>query len=82
LPVFIHGRCLRAKIQINRAEIFLYTNLDKACKTIKGGGGTDDASNCKGIGGYRIHVSASAAAVAITAETPDKKDLITLAYRI
>ncbi len=58
-----------------------YTNLDKDCKTVKGRGGTDDASNCKGIGGYRIHVSASAAAVAITAETPDKKDLITLAIQ-
>ncbi len=55
-----------------------YTNLEKACKTIKGGEGTDDASNCKGIDGYRIHVSASASAVAIAAETPDKKDLIPL----
>ncbi len=56
-----------------------YTNLDKDCKTIEGRGGTDDASDCKGIAGYRIHVSASAAAVVITAETPDKNNLITLA---
>jgi hypothetical protein len=57
-----------------------YSNLDKDCKTIKGGTeGTDDASDCKGVGGYRIQVGAAAAALFIAAETPDKKDRIQLA---
>lgn len=56
-----------------------YTNLDKDCKTIKGSGGTDDASDCRGVGGYRIYISAAAAALFIAAETPDKKDSIPLA---
>jgi hypothetical protein len=56
-----------------------YTNLGKDCKTIAGGGGTDDASDCRGIGGYRIHVGVAAAALYIMAQPPDKNDLIPLA---
>lgn len=56
-----------------------YSNLDKDCKTIEGGEGTDDASDCRGVGGYRIHVGAAAAALFITAQTPDKKEYIPLA---
>jgi hypothetical protein len=56
-----------------------YSNLDKDCKTLKGGDGTDDASDCRGVGGYRIYVGAAAAMQFINAETPDKKDRIQLA---
>lgn len=57
----------------------VYTNLDKDCKTIKGGEGQDEASDCKGVGGYRIHISPSAATLSISAETPDKSDTIPIA---
>jgi len=56
----------------------VYTNLDKDCKTLKGVGGTDDASDCQGIGGYRLRVWFSAASQMIGADTPDKKDTIHL----
>lgn len=56
-----------------------YTNLGKDCKTLKGGDGQDDASDCKGVGGYRISVSPTAASIFIIAETPDKKDSIQIA---
>ena len=56
-----------------------YSNLGKDCKTIEGGGGTDGASDCRGVGGYRIHVGSAAAALYIMAEPPDKKNLIPLA---
>ena len=56
-----------------------YSNLNQDCKTIKGGEGTDEASDCRGVGGYRIYVGAAAAALFIMAQTPDKKDLIPLA---
>ncbi|MGC2235535.1 MAG: hypothetical protein WA584_05215 [Pyrinomonadaceae bacterium] len=56
-----------------------YSNLDKDCKTIEGKNGTDDASDCKGVGGYRMHVWAAAAALYVATETPDKKDRIQLA---
>ncbi len=74
------GSALAQKTQ-NPAPKFssAYSNLDKDCKTIKGGEGTDDASDCRGAGGYRIHVGAAAAALFITAQTPDKKDYIPLA---
>lgn len=58
-----------------------YSNLDKDCKTIKGSGGTDDASDCKGVGGYRINVSAAAAALSIAVITPDKNSTIPLAMQ-
>lgn len=57
----------------------VYTDLDKDCKTIKGGEGTDDASDCKGVGGYRIQIWASATVEYIAAELPDKSDRIVLA---
>ncbi|MET0751752.1 MAG: hypothetical protein ABWZ66_00130 [Pyrinomonadaceae bacterium] len=57
-----------------------YSNLNKDCKTIKGATeGTDDASDCKGVGGYRMRVWAAAAALYIAAETPDKQSRIQLA---
>ena len=56
-----------------------YTNLNKDCKTIKGGEGTDDASDCRGIGGYRIRVWFSATTQHIGAETPKTKDMVNLA---
>ncbi len=56
-----------------------YTNLEKDCKTIGGGEGTDDASDCRGIGGYRIQIYAAAAMLIIVAQPPVKKALIQLA---
>ncbi len=56
-----------------------YTNLTSDCKTIKGGEGTDDASDCKGAGGYRINISAAAAVLSISAQTPDKNSSIPIA---
>lgn len=52
----------------------VYTNLDKDCKTLKGGDGQDDAYDCKGVGGYRIYVGSAAAAQAITIEKPGTED--------
>ena len=50
----------------------VYTNLDKDCKTIKGEPqGTDDAYNCKGVGGYRMYVGYAAAATIINVYTRD-----------
>lgn len=57
----------------------VYTNTGADCKTISGGEGTDDASDCRGAGGYRLHIWASAANLWIGVETPDKKDRITIA---
>jgi len=56
-----------------------YSNLGSDCKTLKGGDGQDDASDCKGVGGYRIRISPTAASLFVSAETPDKKDSIQLA---
>src|SRR5215213_108341 len=59
-----------------------YTNLDKDCRTIKGGTeGTDDSSDCRGVGGYRIFVGAAAAAAMIGVQTPDKKDITNIAMQ-
>lgn len=57
----------------------VYTNLTTDCKTIKGGEGTDDASDCKGVGGYRIYLSPSAAMLGISAQIPNKSDAIQIA---
>jgi len=59
----------------------LYTNLDKDCKAIGGGDGQDEASDCKGVAGYRIYISPSATTLSITAQTPKKKDSIPLAMQ-
>jgi predicted DNA-binding protein (MmcQ/YjbR family) len=56
-----------------------YSNLSGDCKTLKGGEGQDDASDCKGVGGYRIRISPTAASIFVSAETPDKKDSIQIA---
>lgn len=56
-----------------------YTNLTSDCKAIKGGEGTDDASDCKGVGGYRIYLSPSAAMLGISAQIPNKTDAIQIA---
>ena len=58
----------------------VYTNLDKDCKTIEGGSeGSDETSDCRGVGGYRILVGAAAAMQMIAVQTPDKQDLIQFA---
>lgn len=78
LFLFVGGVCA----QKNKNTVTFsskYTNLDKDCKTNKGGDGQDDASDCKGVGGYRIRVSPTAASLFVLAETPDKKDSIQLA---
>ena len=52
-----------------------YTNLDSDCKTIKGGTeGTDDSSDCRGVGGYRVYVGAAAAAQMILIEKPGEEE--------
>ena len=57
-----------------------YSNLNSDCKTLGGGSeGTDESSDCKGVGGYRVYVGAAAALVHIAVQAPDKKDLIQLA---
>ena len=49
-----------------------YTNLDRDCKTIKGEPeGTDNAFDCKGVGGYRIAVGYAATATLIGVFTRD-----------
>ncbi|MEO8572744.1 MAG: hypothetical protein ABI481_02155 [Pyrinomonadaceae bacterium] len=45
-----------------------YTSLGAGCKTLSGKNGTDDASLCRGVGGYQIRVYGSAALVHINAE--------------
>jgi hypothetical protein len=52
----------------------VYTNLDKDCKTLRGGDGQDDAYDCKGVGGYRIYVGSAAAAQAITIEKTGEEE--------
>jgi hypothetical protein len=59
----------------------VYSNLDKNCKTIKGHNGTDDATDCRGVGGYRVNVSTAAAAVSITAFLPGGSDSYPLALQ-
>lgn len=58
----------------------VYSNLDKDCKTNKSSNeGTDESSDCKGVGGYRMYVGSAAAAVYIAAQPPGKQELIQLA---
>src|SRR5215203_114918 len=57
----------------------VYTNTGSDCKTIKGTNGSDDASDCRGAGGYRINIYASAATLSVSASTPDKKESMTIA---
>ena len=46
----------------------VYTTLNgKGCKTLRGGQGTDDATQCKGVGGYDVEVYYSAATMQIGA---------------
>jgi hypothetical protein len=47
----------------------VYTNLDRDCRTIRGTDGQDDASDCRGIGGYRVYIYSAAAAMFITVRT-------------
>jgi hypothetical protein len=56
-----------------------YTDLNKSCKTIAGTGGTDDASVCRGVGGYQIRVYSSAAALHINAEIKATSESFNLA---
>ena len=48
------------------------TNLGTACKTLKGGDGQDDASICKGPGGYQVRIYSSAMTTQIVAELKGK----------
>jgi hypothetical protein len=34
----------------------VYTSLDKNCKTIEGENGSDNAYDCRGVGGYRVFI--------------------------
>ena len=46
----------------------VYTTLSgKDCKVLRGGPGTDDATECKGVGGYNVEVYYSAATMQIGA---------------
>ena len=56
-----------------------YTNLGKGCQVLKGHGGTDDASLCEGVGGYRIRIYSSAAATHIVAERKGSDDSFPIA---
>lgn len=57
----------------------VYTDLNKSCKTIGGGGGTDPAFDCRGIGGYRIYNWFAAAAQMFAVKVPDSEKMINLA---
>ena len=58
----------------------VYTDLNKSCKTIRGGDGQDDAFDCRGIGGYRIYNWSAAAAQFFAVKTSKKdEDMIQLA---
>ena len=57
----------------------LYTDLNKSCKTIKGGDGQDDASDCQGVGGYRIYNWFAAAAQMFAVKIPNSEKMINLA---
>ncbi len=46
----------------------VYTSLGAGCKVLKGGEGQDDASLCKGPGGYQIRIYSSASMTHINAE--------------
>jgi hypothetical protein len=71
----IYGQKASPAVEFSSA----YTDLNRDRKTIRGEGGTDDASNCRGIGGYRVHVWFSATTQQIGAETPGTKEMIPLA---
>lgn len=46
----------------------VYTRLDgKGCRTLHGGQGTDDAQQCRGVGGYNVEIYYSAATMQISA---------------
>lgn len=51
-----------------------YTSLGAGCKTLRGGGGQDDAFICKGPGGYQIRVYSSAMTTEIVAELKGAND--------
>jgi hypothetical protein len=56
-----------------------YTDLGKPCKTLRGTNGTDDASLCPGVGGYRVRIYSSAATLQINAERTGTDDSFPLA---
>ena len=56
-----------------------YTSLGAGCKILRGEGGTDDASLCRGLAGYQIRIYGSAAAVHIAAEKKGTDTSISLA---
>ncbi|HEY8560287.1 MAG TPA: hypothetical protein VIL74_07910 [Pyrinomonadaceae bacterium] len=54
------GRADAQKAPSGIAFTSRYTNLDTDCRTLAGRGGTDDAYQCRGVGGYRMYVGYSA----------------------
>jgi hypothetical protein len=56
----------------------VYTSLNKGCKTIEGENGTDDAYDCRGVGGYRVAIWYSAASEIIALNPPDNGEHIML----
>lgn len=56
-----------------------YTSLGRGCKTLGGENGTDDASICRGVGGYQIRVYGSATATHINAEKKGSDESVNLA---
>jgi hypothetical protein len=57
----------------------VYTDLGRGCRVIRGQGGTDDASVCRGVGGYQVRVFGAAAAMYISAELKGSDERFTLA---
>ena len=57
----------------------VYTNLTRDCRVIRGTNGTDDASVCRGVGGYQVRIYSSAAATHISVEMKGTEDSFSLA---
>lgn len=78
LSLFFIGTAFAQKTTPKFSSV--YTDLDKSCKTIGGGGGTDPAFDCRGIGGYRIYNWSAAAAQFFAVKTSkNNEDMIQLA---
>jgi len=73
----ISGQTPDAKVAPKFTSV--YSNLNKDCRTIHGRNGTDDASVCRGVGGYQIRMYSAAAAFYISAEIKGKDGSFNLA---
>jgi hypothetical protein len=56
-----------------------YTNLNKNCRTLRGGDGQDDAYLCTGMGGYKIRIYSSASATHMVVEKAEPDVTIPIA---